>query len=82
MPGEREERQEQGQERTLLLWQEKLVALAQERNTLLLESLSELRHIHKGVDALVAALPQPLSQLKSVRLIFGEPQIKGEIHAT
>jgi hypothetical protein len=50
-----------------------LVRLAQERNTLLLEAVGELRHIHRGVDALVDALPQPLGQLKSLSLIFGIP---------
>ncbi len=64
---------EEREERDLLLWRAQMVALAQERNTLLLEAVGELRDIHRGVDALVAALPQPPGQLKSLLLIFGIP---------
>jgi hypothetical protein len=69
-----EEREERGEERDELLWRAKIVALAQERNTLLLEAVSELRDIHRGIDALVAALPQPPGQLKSLGTIFGLPK--------
>jgi hypothetical protein len=69
-----EEREERGEERDELLWRAQVVALLQERNTQGLEELNELRHIHRGIDALVAALPQPPGQLKSFITIFGLPK--------
>jgi hypothetical protein len=66
-----EEREQRGEERDELLWRAKVAALLQERNTQGLEQLNELRHIHRGIDALVAALPQPPGQLKKLAMIFG-----------
>jgi hypothetical protein len=61
-----------GEENELL---ERLVQLAQERNTLLLEGVGILRDIAKDVEALADALPQPPGQLKSLVMIFGATQI-------
>ena len=55
-------------------WQAQVIALMQEANTYALASLNELRDIHKGIDDLAGALPQPLGLLKRVASVFGEPK--------
>jgi dihydroxyacetone kinase len=69
-----EELEERGEGRDELLWRAKIAALAQERNTLLLELLAVARDVAKDVHEIAAALPQPPGQLKNLSTIFGLPK--------
>jgi hypothetical protein len=69
-----EEREERGEERDELLWRAKMAALAQERNTLLLELLGVARDVARDVHEIAAALPQPPGQLKNLSAVFSLPK--------